>query len=122
MYALNHITTESERATVSEIPTPTTVGEMQNIIETVSSTNNMVTKGQDQDVQDVLIGGAVIASVLGVTQVLLILAVVLLTVAILNVRKKYQKVITKQPDVQMKINSAYGVHSAGSQADYDFVN
>ena len=95
----NYITTASD-VTVSETPTLTTDLKMHNsIMETVSSTNDMVMRHQDQYAQDVLIGGALTASVLGMTQVLLTLTVMLLTIAIVNVHKKYNKVIKKQPDV-----------------------
>ena len=90
----------------------------------ISDINEGMNKGQNQyNVQEVLIGMTVTAAVLGVTQVLLILAVVLLTVAVVKVYKKHQKKDVTEPPhcLQVKTNDAYGVHEPGSQQDYDYI-
>lgn len=120
------LTTESGSTNVSETPIPT-------------NDNNMVNGGNEYS-QEVLIGGAVIVSVFGITQILLIVAVVLLFVAIISVHKKYKKIIKEQADVQVKTSTAYGVctevpdlqlnsnsaydhgmHEASSQVIYDCI-
>ena len=120
------LTTESGSTSVSETPIPT-------------NDNNMVNGGNEYS-QEVLIGGAVIVSVFGITQILLIVAVVLLFVAIISVHKKYKKIIKEQADVQVKTSTAYGVctevpdlqlnsnsaydrgmHEASSQVIYDCI-
>ena len=119
------LTTESGSTSVSETPIPTN--------------DNMVNGGNEYS-QEVLIGGAVIVSVFGITQILLIVAVVLLSVAIISVHKKYKKIIKEQADVQVKTSTAYGVctevpdlqlnsnsaydrgmHEASSQVIYDYI-
>ena len=70
------LTTESGSTCVSETPIP--------------ANDNMVNGGNEYS-QKVLIGGAVIVSVFGITQILLIVAVVLLSVAIISVHKKYNQ-------------------------------
>ena len=81
------------------------------VSETLMLTNdNMVNRGKEYS-QETLIGRAVIVSVLGIAQVLLIVVVVLLSVAIIRVHKKYKKIIREQADVQVKSSTAYGVHT-----------
>ena len=81
----------------------------------ISDINEGINKGQNQyNAQEVLISMTVTASVLGITQVLLILAVVLLTVAVVKVYKKHhEKDVTEPPHCLQKTNDAYGMHEAG---------
>ena len=71
--------------------------------------------------QGVVIGMSVTALVLGVTQALIILAVVLLTVAIIKIHKMHKKDVKEPPPLQMKTNNAYGVRQASSQQVYDYI-
>lgn len=87
----------------------------------ISDIDKAINEGQDQYAQDVLIGVTVTGAVLGATQVLVILAIILLTIAVIYIHKKYKKDVKEPPHLQMETNSAYGAHQAGSQVVYDFI-
>ena len=119
------ITAESESMTTAEIPTLAADSQLETTSKTtsISGIDKAINEGQDQYTQDVLIGVTVTGAVLGATQVLVILAVILLTVAVIYmyIHKKYKKDVKESPHLQMKTNSAYGAHEAGSQVVYDFI-
>jgi hypothetical protein len=121
IFPLSIFAAESQSITTSEIPTFATDSKLE-VTTPISDIDKGKNKGHNQYAQEVLIGMTVAASVLGVTQVLLILAVVLLTVALVKVYKKHKKDVTEPPHqiLQTKTNDAYGVHEAASQQTYDY--